>query len=105
MDMKVGDTVIIKGVVRKVSTDYVHVETSPKRCPLMISQDRISEVIPAPIELVVGETYTWKNYKGGRTVIWFDDTSVVYKSESGRRHLTLKSDFITLIEGERPNMA
>lgn len=61
---KVGDTVIIKGVVRNddIGTQSVAIEVGPVRPRLIyVHYDAITDVIPAPWEPKVGDRVNWKS--------------------------------------------
>lgn len=53
---KVGDTVVVRGVVLTAPTGFVYIKTSGSMGELLVSLDRITEVIPKPWEPAVGDT-------------------------------------------------
>lgn len=70
---KIGDTVVIRGVVKRISDPFIYVETLGDVEQCMIKTSRIEEIIPAPPpKPVVGDmvTYPFCKMREGRRLLF-----------------------------------
>lgn len=84
IDIKAGDTVIIKGKVQHVRPNHVYISTDDVGPNVQIRRDRISEVIPAPVIPRQGEVWQFKKGHDKCVIIWADARTTVYELESTR---------------------
>lgn len=84
MDMKVGDTAIIRGKIIEIYSGGVVLNAgSDSLNKLTVHRNRITEVIPAPVIPKAGEVWIATNFPDTKAhIVWADDKTVVYTNTS-----------------------
>jgi len=102
MDMKVGDTVIIRGVITKIDdiASSIIIETENPGLngsnKWFVAKSRVSEVIPAPVTPKAGETWTmvFDNTTYPAKILFVDEISVFFEKTFGGRSWMKTEAFI-----------
>jgi hypothetical protein len=98
MNIEVGDTVVIRGIVESIRDDVLNIITPDEdRLGILCShKNRVAEVIKAPVIPKAGETWVWvfDNVAYECTIVWADEKTTVFDRAFSTRTTWNTPEFI-----------